>query len=465
MKKEASIKAKTGLLILALLLSITACGGAGNVSSASNVAEAPSSSSAPAGSEASQPVEQVTLTVWLPKTFSTEADEMIQARLEDYVAQSDQVKELKVEYLAATDGYAKWNAAIESGVIPDMTFLHCSAYITYTDMDVLLDITDVINEIESSYSPMLKNHKDGITINGRICSLPLYAQMSMLTYRTDLLEAAGYSEPPKTLDELREIAKAVSDPTQGIYGLGIGMAVADDGEDTLMTIMRGFGSRFWDEEGNCVVNSPETVEAIKFLTSMYTDDKSIPPSVVEWDASGNNKSYLAGESAMVFNPPTLYNSTKAEDLADILGQVTSMAPCPGGTAEHWTNQNYIMFSAFKNTPYPELSKEMLRYLIDPVWYDSYIEKNFPVAGPVFEKTTEGELWKSEMGQRLIQQSRYGGAYAHPCKDVKVMAAEAKAYNDFTVSKTLQKVIINHMSAEDAAAELEKDLLACLASVQ
>ena len=44
-----------------------------------------------------------------------------------------------------------------------------------------------------------------------------------------------------------------------------------------------------------------------------------------------------------------------------------------------------------------------------------------------------------------------------CTKAEVKAADAKAYNDFVLSKTMQKVLLNGMSPEDAAAELETEL--------
>jgi multiple sugar transport system substrate-binding protein len=453
------------LLVIAMTLVCMACSNNGTTpqSTASNA----NTQAAPETSAAITPApEPVTLTVWLPNTFSKDADAMLQARCEEFAANnSDRVKEVKVEFVSSTDGYAKWNAAIESGEVPDITFLHSSALISYSAMDVLEDLTDLIAEVEQQYSPMITNHKDNLTINGKICTLPLYAQICAMTYRTDLLEQAGYTEPPTTWTQLKEVAKAITDKSGGVYGMGNGMGTADDGEDVLQYICRSFGMRMFDKDGNITVNSPEMVNAIKFLAGMYQDDKSMPPSVVEWDASGNNKSYLAGECAIAFNPPTLYNATQAADVKDTLGVVTSMSAMPKGDYDAWTYQNYIMMSIFKNSEHKDLAKELLKTLLDPEWYENYMELNFPVAGPVFEKTIDSDIWQSDIAKKILPQSYLGGVYGEPCKDMKVMAAEAKAYNEFVISKTMQKVLLTGMTPENAVAELEQEIQQILSSVQ
>src|SRR3712207_9432993 len=47
------------------------------------------------------------------------------------------------------------------------------------------------------------------TYEGKIYAVPWYTDAGLLYYRQDLLEKAGYSEPPVTWDELEEMANKV----------------------------------------------------------------------------------------------------------------------------------------------------------------------------------------------------------------------------------------------------------------
>lgn len=398
---------------------------------------------------------ETALKVWLPNTFSEEADKLIEERCHEFAESRDDVDKVDVEFISGTDGYAKWNAAIESGDVPDLTFLHVTAYNNYANMGVLEDLSDTVEKVEDSYGALMENHKENFTFDGALYALPLYVQINSMTYRTDYLNQAG-AKVPKTWEELREVSKKIKDAGLDCYGFGNGMGTADDGEDVLRCIFRSFGARSWDEDGNVVVNSKETVDAIKYLADMY-ESGYMPPSVLEWDASGNNTSYLAGESAFVFNPPTLYNTTQNDENKDTLGKVTSMAALPKGEHESWSNINYIMFSIFNQAKNKELAKELLEFFFEEEWYNNYMELGFPVAGAVFEATLTTEDWKSDLGQAILPQSYLGRSYGYPCTKAEVKAADAKAYNDFVLSKTMQKVLLNGMSPEDAAAELETEL--------
>lgn len=399
--------------------------------------------------------EGAVLKVWLPNTFSAEADKLIEERCKEFAETNDEVAEVQVEFISGTDGYAKWNAAIESGDTPDLTFLHISAYNNYAGMGVLEDLSDTVAEVEASYGALLENHKENFTFDGKIYALPLYAQINSMTYRTDVLEEVG-AEVPKTWEDVKEVSAKIQEAGLDIYGFGNGMGTADDGEDVLRYIFRCFGARSWDEEGNVVINSPETVNAVNYLVDMYNSGY-MPPSVIQWDASGNNTSYLAGESAMVFNPPTLYNVTQNEENKDTIGNITSITAMPTGDYETWNNINYIMFSIFDSAKNKDLAKELLKTLFEEEWYDNYMVSGFPVAGPVFERTEETAEWQSELGQEILPQSYRGRRYGYPCELPSVAVADSKAYNDFVLSTTMQKVILNGMSAEDAVAELEAEL--------
>lgn len=54
----------------------------------------------------------------------------------------------------------------------------------------------------------------GMTLDGRLYGLPYYADLITFVYNADLAQQAGYTDPPATLDELRDQALAVK--SQGI---------------------------------------------------------------------------------------------------------------------------------------------------------------------------------------------------------------------------------------------------------
>ena len=114
-------------------------------------------------------------------------------------------------------------------------------------------------------------------------------------YRKDLWDSIGMY--PDTWDDVR-IGGAKIKKKHDI-ALGLGLAPDFDTNMALRSIMYSFGSSVQDEEGNVVLNSKETLEAIKFVKAMYKE--SMTPDVFTWDASSNNRSMLTGKVSLTMN--------------------------------------------------------------------------------------------------------------------------------------------------------------------
>lgn len=401
--------------------------------------------------------EGTTLTVWIGKTFNPDADTYLEEHIKSFVDVNPQVKEINVESFPATDAMVKYTAAIESGDVPDVTFMSADVYNSFVALGVLTELDDVVSQVEEKYSPIIENVKNNLTIDGHIYSVPLYNNANMLTYRTDVFEEAGIEEPPKTWEELKDVCEILMDSTD-FYPFGHAISNSDDSETANQWILRSFGGRYWDEEGNVVVNSPETINAINYIVDLYNSGY-IPKSAVEWDSSGNNTSYLGEESAMVINLTTLYNSVTTGDYADTLGKNTAVCALPLGEYQTWKEPGTNMLSIFKDAKNQELSKELLLYIMDAEWYTDYMDMMYPVSIPVYEKSAEAGVWQTDLGQELVKQSTLENMnYGYPSDDPVVARADGQAQRDFLFSKTLLRVILNGETPEDSVAQLELELI-------
>lgn len=113
----------------------------------------------------------------------------------------------------------------------------------------------------------------GLTYEDELYALPFYGESSMLMYNSAIMEAAGIEIPEQpTWDEIREIACAVHDPENDQYGIvlrglpGWGQVMAP-----LTTVVNTYGGRWFDENWEPQLNTPEWNEAVSFYINLVND--------------------------------------------------------------------------------------------------------------------------------------------------------------------------------------------------
>src|SRR3954463_334738 len=116
-----------------------------------------------------------------------------------------------------------------------------------------------------------------------------------VNYRTDLFQEVGGNVD--SWDNIRKFGKMIKDKT-GVP-VGIGQAAEIDTAMAVRAVLYAFGGGEQDEQGNIVLNSKHTVEAVKFMKALYQETMS--PEVLSWDASSNNRAMLAGKASVVLN--------------------------------------------------------------------------------------------------------------------------------------------------------------------
>jgi multiple sugar transport system substrate-binding protein len=142
-------------------------------------------------------------------------------------------------------------------------------------------------------------------------------------WRNDLWADAGFPDGPQTWDDV----KAAGPKLKGAgHPLGIGISQDIDANMALIAMMMCFGSYIQDEESNVTINSPETVEAVKFMSEVFQG--GMTDEVFSWDASSNNRFYVSGKGSLVLNAISVARTL--EDEGSELAAKTSLSPIPEG---------------------------------------------------------------------------------------------------------------------------------------
>lgn len=123
---------------------------------------------------------------------------------------------VRIELMAESEMTERFNAAFSTGSMADVFTVSYNQLPDYYANGYVALLDGLIND--AVIGDILDNAKSMVTMNGETYALPMNLEASsILYYRKDLFEAAGYKEAPKTWDELIEIAKATQ--TDGCFGL------------------------------------------------------------------------------------------------------------------------------------------------------------------------------------------------------------------------------------------------------
>ncbi len=133
-------------------------------------------------------------------------------------------------------------------------------------------------------------------------------------YRKDLFEQVGYPNGPDTWDDLRIAAKKIRDTSTDHNPCGIGLSQELDTNMAMRALLWSFGGAEQDEAGNCIINSKQTIEALKFMKALYQESET--SEVFTWDPSSNNRGILSGKLSFVLNAISVTRAAEADKPKD-----------------------------------------------------------------------------------------------------------------------------------------------------
>ena len=155
-----------------------------------------------------------------------------------------------------------------------------------------------------------------------------------VNYRSDLWGDIGMK--PDSWDNVRIGGKKIKDKT-GIP-LGIGLSNEQDTAMAMRAILYSFGGSVQDENNRLVLNSKNTLEAVKFVRALYQE--TMTPEVLAWDPSSNNRAMLAGKSSLVMNAISI--TREAENKAMAIGDKIGLAKPAKARQIHRLNERRTM---------------------------------------------------------------------------------------------------------------------------
>jgi len=314
--------------------------------------------------------------------------------------------------------------------------------------DDVIDHRDIVAEIEAKVGPMLPS----IARNVHNPKTQKFVGVSdgwapqVVNYRTDVWPAQEGASPDSWESILRAgpMLKSAGTP------IGIGLSPSIDAQTTGFALMFAFGSSLQDEASVLTLDSPATVEAVRYATSLYRT--GMADDVVLWDNSADNRYLATGKGSLIIDPVSAIRATEKQDL-DLAGKI-ALAPPPTGPAGRPGHSAVV--STYVISKSAENSSGASRFLVDLVlaYRDAFLRSEFynlpafPGSVPDLSALLAADTVGKPAGKYsvLAEAGTWTTNIGRPGFD---NAAAAEVYNEYIVANMFSAAARGELSAEEA----------------
>jgi len=160
---------------------------------------------------------------------------------------------------------------------------------------------------QSTQQAYLPGSVEAIIYNGKPYGMPWYTDTGLLYYRKDLLKNSGYSSPPKTWDELKQMTTKVLAESDTRFGFLFQGARYEGGVCDACEFIWGHGGNVLDpsDPTKVVVDSPQAIAGLETERSMITD-RIAPEAVTVYKEDESAGVFLNGDGVFLRNWPYVY---------------------------------------------------------------------------------------------------------------------------------------------------------------
>ncbi|MEM2455330.1 MAG: sugar ABC transporter substrate-binding protein [Candidatus Bathyarchaeia archaeon] len=277
-----------------------------------------------------------------------------------------QYPEIEVEVTMIPWGelFTKYVTAFEAGTGPDVFFIPTTWAPQFIYSGYCKSLEDFKNELD--LNDFLPSALSAFSAEGQLYGIPLRVDTRLLNYNKRLLREAGYDRAPAYWpDEVLEWSKALTKEEIGQYGIGI-VGKATDSllyEFWLCWVFTNGGAILSKDNKECVLNSPEAIEALEFYCDLLNKYKVAPPGALDYDKTALRTMFIAEKIGMFSDGKfAIVDYAKKPDLEyglDLIPGTKKIrsAVVLGGWAVAMNS----------NTRYPEEAWKFMKFVSEPRW--------------------------------------------------------------------------------------------------
>lgn len=400
---------------------------------------------------------------WHPYTQPQRAEEMKRSAAE--FERANPGTKVQIEIVPWAKIHERWRAAQAAGELPDVGLGNPPDYLDMWQAGAIHDVEDVVASLggDKRFVPgLLDRH---VRFQGKTLAVPHYMHALVLLYRKDLLREKGLT-PPATWDDLLRVATALNAPPdrhglQQLWGRGDWIGIPW----MLYPLMRSNGGEFFDADGRVAFNTPENVEAVRFLVRLYQAASS--SSAFDLERNKDQIEVLSkGKTALDLG--TLYAIPELEGTNPAVGkELVATYPPQKKQAGWFTFANSLVLFKGKN---PAGGKKWIAFLLEEERYRRFLHSIPGAMMPVLESTTRSkEFWDHPFFQKhrdevkILQEGVVQGSFPGASRGLNAnigLLVESKA-----LPRMLEAITKDKVDVEKAVALAQKELEADLAKLQ
>lgn len=319
--------------------------------------------------------------------------------------------------------------------------------------DHLEPVDDVMTELEQSNGPVNASAGHLGKVDARWIAVPVTAgsQIKAACSRMDFMrEHAGIDvqamyplgAPPKadgwTYEAFLEAARKCH---RAGVSFGIGLGVTGDSIDTAGMIFQAFGASLVDARGSITVRSDAVRTALDYCRRLAA---VLPSDASSWDDASNNKFFIAGKSALVFNPPSIWFVAKRD--APVVAAQSWTHGTPLGPAGRFAPYLPYFCGIWRFSKQKQAAKSLLRYISQPQAIEKIVVASRGYDVPPFSRLAHFADWSKE-GPPNGTLYHYPGPHRHQELSVPGAPAPLRIAEQLYSNAVLTKAIVRHAQGE------------------
>jgi multiple sugar transport system substrate-binding protein len=308
------------------------------------------------------------LVMWSRQQFLPESNAMVVESAKLAAQEND--FDVKVELWGNEDQDKREIVSMEAKQLPDLSMTVIGAL--WAQGGFAKEVSTLYSEIGKTGGGWHSSPEQFSQMAGKRIGIPVDLEPWIMHFRKDYFDAVGVKLPFKTYEDMIEGFKAVTNPTKNIYGFGGPMGVQDY-SGNLLACTFAQGGRWFDKDSNPTIFTEKNLAGLTAYTDMVTKHKVMPPGVITWDSSGNNKSWLSGQSACVCNTGSIVLSMRKDDPKMLANTVLGAWPPAKGVDKPVTSASGFLLVTSTLSQNPDQAAAIIKKMMGPDRYPKHLE--------------------------------------------------------------------------------------------